>query len=88
MVEEGEDIIEEEFEMVTESDLEYLESSGSESETDSDSDYDSEESVSDFDDEESEKEESEKTPLFKDCNEDSCEVVQKEKKEVKVDVNW
>ena len=83
VVGEGEDIIEEEFEMVTESDLEYLESSGSESETDSDSDYDSEETETDSDEEESEN-----TPLCKDCDEESCEVVKKEKeKEANVDVD-
>ena len=71
VVKEGEDIIEEEFEMVTESDLEYLESSCSESESDSDSDYDSEESETDSDEEESEKEEeSENIPLCKNCDEE------------------
>ena len=86
VVEEGEDIIEEEFEMVTESDLEYLESSGSESDSESDSEYDSEDSETGSESEQESEEDIEKIPLCEDCNLDSCEINNEEKKEEK-DVN-
>jgi len=83
VVEEGEDILEEEFEMVTESDLEYLESSGSESDSESDSDYDSEDSETGSESEQESEEDNEKIPLCQDCNLDSCEINDEDKKEEK-----
>jgi len=74
IVDDGESIIETEFEMVTESDLEYLESSGS----DSDSEFDSDDSETDSDEEDSQDEEdSESSPLCDERDEDSSDVVKK-----------
>jgi len=81
VVEEGEIIYEEEFEMVTESDLEYLESSGSES----DSEFDSDDSDTESEEESQDEEDSENTPLCDDCEKDSCKVVEKVDEKIDVD---
>ena len=81
VVEEGEIIYEEEFEMVTESDLEYLESSGSES----DSEFDSDDSDTESEEESQDEEDSENTPHPAECEKDSCEVVEKVEEKIDVD---
>ena len=87
VVEEGEDIIEEEFEMVTESDLEYLESSGSESGSESDYDSEDSETESESDQESEEESDPEKIPLCDDCNLDSCEINNDDNKKEENQVN-